>query len=190
MTAGDSTLDARKALAIRCVLAAAGLTEGVREATGNNDGAAVELYQAATGNARGASWCHSWAMDVGQTIAAALWPLRGKKAWPLPMSGACDDGLAAARRLGIVHAAPQPGDLFYVLRTDTDATHVGYVAALLKGTPAWRSIEGNTNGGGSRDGDGVYRRQRGGVPDPTRYAFVRWCDALPDMPLLAAGVLL
>lgn len=181
-----SASDATKALAIRCVLAGASLTEGVREATGHNDGPAVELYQAATGNARGDSWCMSWASDVGATMCLALWPLK-QRAWPLPMSGSCDVVLARAKALGLLRTTPQPGDLFMVLRSDTDATHVGYVTGLLKGTPAFRTIEGNTNDDGSANGNGVYRRQRGGPLDRNRYVFLRWADALPEAPAMAAA---
>lgn len=39
--------------------------------------------------------------------------------------------------------------------------HTGFVEAVIEGTPGYLvTIEGNTNGEGSRDGDGVYRKRR------------------------------
>ena len=178
---------ARRLLAVRLVIGAALLTEGAREATGRNDGALINQWQASTGNKSGDAWCMSWAVDVISTMLAALWPRLGPKAFPLPYSASCDVVRAACRKLGLQRTTPEVGDLFFVMASATDATHVGIVTARIAGgtDPRFRSIEGNTNTAGSRDGDGVYQAVRGGAPDGQRYEFYRWADALPAGPLLA-----
>ena len=51
-----------------------------------------------------------------------------------------------------------PGALFVVRRTPSDWTHVGFVTEVL--AEAFGTIEGNTNDGGSRAGQGVSARSR------------------------------
>lgn len=160
-----------RAVAVNVVLAVAKLFLWVREATGHNDGAPVEAIQQSTGNKRGDAWCASFVYFVGRVLN---WlGLR----WPLPRTASCDELLEFARRKNILRREAQRGFLVLVMRSPTDAIHVAFVDG--DGTPAFPTIEGNTNPSGGRDGYGVFQRTRGGPDDPTlkaglSYAFVDW----------------
>lgn len=144
----------RKAGFATRALAWAASQVGVRE-TGRNKGEMVEAYQeqAGLGKGGGYPWCAAfvyWAY-----IKAGTPPNR------LPNFGA-----AAAVRNWRDWAAkndrltdkPQRGDLFYWVGANGQG-HIGFVTEVsILGFV--KTIEGNTNDGGSRDGDGVYRRTR------------------------------
>jgi hypothetical protein len=151
--------------AISGLILAAQKDIGVEEhPRGSNRGGRVEAMLALTGLDGGYPWC---------AAAVCAWGLAalGKK-WPLPHTADCDTLLAAGRRLGIIHASPQAGDVFLRMRTASDAVHTGIVTSAESGF--WRSIEGNTNDGGSRDGYGVFARRRSG----DGYLFLRFADAV------------
>lgn len=122
----------------------------VKEATGQNDGPWVEAIQRITGNKRGDAWCASF---VTMILDIAY---RGKN--PLKRSASCDVLLEDARTKGWLKDTPEVGDVFLIMKTPTDAVHTGVVTAV--GKAAFKSCEGNTNEGGSRDGWGVFARQR------------------------------
>lgn len=122
----------------------------VKEQSGQNDGPWVEAIQRTTGNKRGDAWCASFVNFV-LTIA-----YRGRS--PLPATASCDVLLETARTRGALVDTPEPGDIFLVMRTPTDAIHTGIVTAV--GPVSVKTIEGNTNTGGSRDGWGVFARER------------------------------
>lgn len=122
----------------------------VKEASGQNDGPHVEAIQRVTGNSKGAPWCASFVTFV-LDIA-----YRGKN--PLKRSASCDVLLEDARAKGWLKDTPEVGDVFLIMKTPTDAVHTGVVTAV--GKVSVRTIEGNTNEGGSRDGWGVFARQR------------------------------
>lgn len=117
---------------------------GIREATGKNDGAAVEAYLSYTGNKKGEPWCASFVSWVygkaglGQPKTAwspALFPLARQTLHPLP--------------------ADVFGIYFPSLKR---VAHGGLVEASIGN---WvQTIEGNTNAEGAREGDGVYRKLR------------------------------
>lgn len=122
----------------------------VKEATGQNDGPWVEAIQRVTGNKRGDAWCASFVTTV-LDIA-----YRGQN--PLVRSASCDVMLEYARKKGWLQDTPQVGDVFLIMKTPTDAVHTGVVTAV--GKVSFRTIEGNTNNDGSRDGWGVFARER------------------------------
>lgn len=122
----------------------------VKEATKQNDGPWVEAIQRVTGNKKGDPWCASFVTFV-LDIA-----FKGKN--PIIRTASCDAMLVVARRQGWLVAEPAPGDVFLVMKTDTDAVHTGFVSAV--GKLSVKTIEGNTNEGGSRDGWGVFARER------------------------------
>lgn len=122
----------------------------VKEATRANDGPWVEAILRVTGNKKGDPWCASFVTFV-LDIA-----YRGKN--PLARSASCDVLLAHARERGWFTTEPAPGDVFLVMRRPDDAVHTGFVSGV--GTGVVRTIEGNTNDGGSRDGWGVFARER------------------------------
>lgn len=144
----------RKAVFATRALAWAASQVGVRE-SGRNKGKMVEAYQeqAGLGKGGGYPWC----------AAFVYWCyiMAGVPTKLLPNFGAAAavrnwwDWAVKNDRLTV---EPQRGDLFYWV----DANGQGHIGFVL-GEPVLgfvRTIEGNTNDGGSRDGDGVYRRTR------------------------------
>lgn len=151
---------------VGAVLAAAGLLEPVRELVGRtNDGYMVRAIQQATGTRPPDPWCASFVAYVGRGVLGAR--------WPLPPTASCDVLLEVARTKGWLGETPERGDVFLVLRSDADAVHTGFVTGV-DAERRFRTLEGNSNGGGSREGDGVYRLTRGGGADRNTYAFIRW----------------
>jgi len=117
---------------------------GIREATSNNDGIRVEEYLAYTGNKRGEPWCASFVSWVfGQ--AGFKQP---KTAWS-PALFPKNKQVCLPKQAGIF------GIYFPKLK------RVGHCGLISKTYKNWiYTIEGNTNPGGSREGDGVYQRIR------------------------------
>jgi hypothetical protein len=122
----------------------------VRELTGANDGDWVEAIQRTTGNRRGDPWCASFVNFVLQMA------YRGRN--PLPRTASCDVLLKFGRTKGWITAAPSTGDVFLVVKGPSDAVHTGFVSHVHGETVG--TIEGNTNSGGSREGWGVFARER------------------------------
>lgn len=122
----------------------------VQEATKHNDGPWVEAIQRLTGNAKGDAWCASF---VTMVLDIAY---RGKN--PLARSASCDVLLEDARKKGWLADRPQVGDVFLVMKSPTDAIHTGVVTSV--GVLSVKTVEGNTNDDGSRDGYGVFARER------------------------------
>lgn len=124
--------------------------KGVTEKTNHNDGVDVGKYLKSVGLPEGYSWCMAFVYWCVQQAAVQL-----KVANPLK----CTGGVLAqwnARPLLRVKD-PLPGDIM-ILDYGKGLGHTGLVIAvdgLFVDT-----IEGNTNSGGSRDGDGVYTRRR------------------------------
>jgi hypothetical protein len=95
--------------------------------------------------------------------------------WPLPRSASCDVVLEYARKNKILYDYPEPGDIGFRMDPKDrmhNATHVFAVEQLLL-NGVFTTIEGNTNAGGSGNGDGVYERHRG-KGDGQTYKFARW----------------
>jgi hypothetical protein len=152
------------------LLRAVGLTEGIQEVpTGSNGGRAVERILRRTGNRKGEPWCASYVADVGYQLFG--------HDWPLPNTASCDRLLESARRNGVLVEKPVAGAVFLLMKTPRDAIHTGFVTEVLD--DGWRTIEGNTNDDGGRDGWGVLRRTRGQKDDPSFaaslwYTYVEW----------------
>lgn len=124
----------------------------IRELTGQNDGAWVEAIQRVTGNRKGDAWCASYV-----SVVLALY-YGGPEKNPLPMTASCDVLLEAARKKGWLTGSPRAGDVFLVMKSETDAVHTGFVTDVK--LLSVKTIEGNTNADGSRDGYGVFERSR------------------------------
>lgn len=124
---------------------------GVREATGKNDGKAVEKYLKVCGLGKGYAWCAafiSWVYKVNKvtefkTAWAPGWFPKNKS---LPLTPSQGGG-----------QTPKPGDVFGIW-INNRIGHVGLV--YVCGDKVVRTIEGNTNDAGSREGDGVYEKRR------------------------------
>lgn len=140
----------------------------VREATGHNDGPAVEAILATVDLAAGASWCgafvyaahyhagvqlptpaRSYAWAPTWTAKRVIWKVGDLKAIaPSP----------SAKERGV---EPGPGDVFGLWFANKGrVAHVGIVQDWQPGSKYLLTIEGNTDGSGGREGDGVYSRKR------------------------------
>jgi hypothetical protein len=155
---------------INAVLAKATAEAGVREATGRNDGAKVEAYLASVGLGKGHPWCAAfvqWALKEGGVPQGV---------WTPDNRAYCPSIYSWARLRGVLHKAPQRGDVFLYMENGW-ALHTGFVIEVTHNGTRFSTIEGNTNPGGSAEGDGVYERSR---PHNGKYVFVRWADLLPE----------
>ncbi|MFC6999592.1 CHAP domain-containing protein [Rufibacter roseus] len=126
---------------------------GVREATGKNDGAAVEMYLRSTGLGKGHAWCGAfvnWVLkECGYTTPkGAAWAPSWFPASRLVYSSGKES-----------RAGPRAGDVFGIWFSNLKRIgHVGFVEKWSGSSVI--TVEGNTNEAGSREGDGVYRKRR------------------------------
>lgn len=123
---------------------------GVRELTGNNDGPEVEAYLKAVGLGKGYSWCMAFIVWCYDQAAAQLGLIN-----PLVRTGGCMKqwNETICRKV----STPQVGDIF-IMDLGHGAGHTGIVTGVRGDIVD--TIEGNTNAGGSPNGDGVYVRSR------------------------------
>lgn len=117
----------------------------VRETLGANRGVFVEAFQRIGDGKPGDSWCADF-------VSFVLWVCyQGPP--PLPRTGSCDVMWAVARELETT--SPQPGDVFFRVKADGDAHHVGIVTQVYPDRV--RCIAGNTSEDGqSSNGTGVF----------------------------------
>jgi hypothetical protein len=144
------------------VLAAARALRFVREEPlGSNAGQAVEAFLKLTGLGKGHPWC---AAGVAYAGNAAL----GSR-WPLPLTASCVALGQFAQKKKVLVTEPAVGDVFLLWLTVNGVqrfAHTGFVTALPGSTS-----EGNTSGGGSREGWGWFERERKWKPEDR---FIRW----------------
>ncbi len=155
-------------VAIEAVLRCASAFRFVREEPRNsNRGQAVETFIRFTRLDPPQPWCASYVAWVGAAMLG--------DGWPLPLTASCYQLHQAAKGKGLLREAPAAGDVFLTWSTGLNRmAHTGFVVTVLP-DGACRTTEGNTNGGGSRDGWGVFERtRRFGAHD----RFIRWVEAL------------
>jgi hypothetical protein len=159
-----------RAEAVAAVLATARGEVGVaEEPRGSNWGPRVAQYLAVTGWRKPAYWCAAFVAWVGREALG--------ESWPLPLSASCDVLLDHARRHRVLFEHdPRPGDLFLVMASHDDATHVGFVTGVASDSVA--TVEGNSNSGGSRNGWEVAARPA--RPRTGRLRYVRWADLIEE----------
>ena len=124
---------------------------GVRELTGRNDGVAVEKYLTYVWLKKGQPWCAafvSWSFGANQV----------KKA----RSGGCvqlmEQGEIIYKNATVIET-PRPADVFFIYYIEKKrVAHTGFIDEW--GEEWVTTVEGNTNGAGSREGNGVYRKKR------------------------------
>ena len=153
---------------------------GLREEGGNNRGPLVELFLRGVEQPPGEPWCAAFVHHVGYwshfDYAAE------RSAWPLPATASCYMLGAYARERGVLHEEPEEGDVFLLWNAKLARfAHTGVVVRVrgkgeTPGGTQWfdcDTIEGNTDSGGSREGDGVMRRVRRFYPKAGD-RFIRW----------------
>lgn len=126
---------------------------GVREIGKNNHGPGPKKYLASVQLGEGYAWCAAfvkWVFNEHEidTGSANAW----SPSW-FPSSR------VIYRRGQDPRAIPDKGDVFGLYYTNLK--RVGHVGFVHDWSPDWViTVEGNTNGDGSRDGDGVHRKRR------------------------------
>jgi len=140
---------------------------GVTETpAGSNRGIEVDYFIRECGldPKLGLPWCAAFVGQIGRQALGT--------AWVVPRTASVAAIAAWPKHL---FTGPIVGDLFLLWHEDLGRfAHVGFVEKVTPGvTIGFATIEGNTNPGGSREGYGVFRRERAAV-GKTR--FVRWTE--------------
>jgi hypothetical protein len=157
------------------VLAVASSYIGLTEQGGDNCGQVVEWFLKTTGLGKGYPWCMSFVTHCG--VHGLMDIEAGKTAWPLPKTAACAAAGKFAATNKVLETRPVRGDimLLYYPKLGRFA-HAGLIIGPDPAKDgAWLTYEGNTSGGGSRNGWGAFRRSRTFGP---RDRFVRWSELL------------
>lgn len=134
----------------------AGSQLGVTEATGHNDGVAVEKYLASVGLGKGYSWCMAFVYWCFKEAAKKLGIPN-----PLLQTGGVKAEWDSSR--GTRTTVPSVGAQFFIIHTDgTGHTGICGSGFLLESgiATSFHTIEGNTNSNGSREGTAVLRKTR------------------------------
>lgn len=137
-----------------------------REVGGQNKGPWVRAYMDGRDGTPWA-WCAGFAGFLLRHAQAES----GVKGFIGPRTFGCDELASAFQKRGQLLIAPGPtlvesrvdtGDLFFVVnpKNPADRTHVGVVLDVAPGGRTVRTIEGNTNDEGSREGYEVCERTR------------------------------
>lgn len=135
----------------------------VRELTGNNDGKDVEKYLASTGMSKGNPWCAAF---VHWSLVQAQIP-NSVTAWS-PTAENRKHLIFKGREL---FDEPIPGDVVTFFYPNLGRIgHTGFYNKRISEV-TYESVEGNTNGAGSREGNGVYKKYR---PFNSTYSISRW----------------
>ena len=137
---------------------------GVRELTNHNDGREVEMYLHTCGLGRGYAWCAAfvkWSyMQCGiDTRSITAWAATCINWSRIIYSSASVPSPLGRVREGL-HSEPQAGDnITFWDYAHQRIAHTGLYHRRVNDT-FYESVEGNTNEGGSAEGDGVYRKKR------------------------------
>jgi len=150
---------------------------GVREKTNKNDGERIAEYLNYTGLSEGYAWCAafiSWSFkQAGFPEPKTAWSpslFPGKRIIWKRNGGVQSRHIKSAGQ----DRTPEAGDVFGIYFTDLKRiAHAGFVDEW--GDKYVITVEGNTNEGGSRDGDGVYRKRR---PISSIYQVADWVSPL------------
>jgi hypothetical protein len=126
---------------------------GTREQGGNNRGSRVAEYLRSTGLDEGYAWCAAFVKWVytRQQISTP-----GANAWSPSWF---PDNRTIYRRDRQQNGTPGKGDVFGLYYPNLK--RIGHVGIVHEWSDTWViTVEGNTNEGGSREGDGVYKKKR------------------------------
>lgn len=125
---------------------------GVREKTGKNDGPEVESYLKAVGLGKGYAWCAAfvkWCFDqTGIKTTITAW------------SPSAHNSKNIVYHKSSFFKEPQSGDVFTIYYPSLKRIgHTGFFYERVS-EKIYKTVEGNTNAAGSREGDGVYIKYR------------------------------
>jgi CHAP domain len=125
---------------------------GVRELTGKNDGKSVEMYLQSVKLGKGYPWCAAFVnwtlLQCGLKPKMSAW----SPAW-------FDKNRVVYKRGHSDNKVPDRGDVFGLYFPNLKRIgHVGFIDSWSDKEVI--TVEGNTNGAGSREGNGVYRKRR------------------------------
>ena len=127
---------------------------GVREATGHNDGCQVERYLAVTGFKKGSAWCASFVAWVFEQAGIPTVKSAWSPSW-------FPDSKTIYTRGANMNKVPSQADVFGIyFHKYKRIAHVGFIDRWPSNSSYVVTVEGNTNDGLSREGDGVYRKRR------------------------------
>lgn len=117
---------------------------GVKELSNKNDGAQVEIYLKRVGLSKGKAWCAAFVCWVYHQTGYA----KPKTGWSPDLFN------SKVNRL-----YPAPG--FVIGIYFPELKRIAHVGLIKEVHGSWlQTIEGNTNTGNSREGDGVYSKRR------------------------------
>lgn len=136
---------------------------GVLEEGGQNCGARINEFQAATGNGPGDSYCQSFIVwGLKKTLGHS----------PILASGRCQSVREWADGKGWTTSDPAIHSEGWAVNGENHAHHTFLVTSDPDESGYFTTVEGNTNDRGDSNGDGVYDRTRGGPDDHNRYVFL------------------
>ncbi len=145
------------------------LQKHVREVGHSNTGVEVNRYLKTAGVDSGNPWCaaavYTWIDDAAKALNVSN---------PYLRSAYCPDIGDWARRRHILKSQPQAGDVFLQMHSN-GFHHTGFVIEASNGS--FRTLEGNTNSDGGREGYEVASHLR---TIESRFSFVRWSDLVLD----------
>ncbi|MCZ2085343.1 MAG: hypothetical protein LC112_13835 [Flavobacteriales bacterium] len=138
---------------------------GVREATGKNDGVQVEKYLSTVNLTKGYPWCAAFVkwnlLNAGITEASRI---NGMALTCHNMNNVVYFNRSYSKEV-------QTADVFTLYYAKLKRIgHTGFVDKRINRS-IYRSVEGNTNEAGSREGDGVYVKYRS---FNATYSITRW----------------
>lgn len=129
----------------------------------------IRDWQQFPAGGQAAPWCATFVGTVGRLAIG--------EAWPVPAICDVDQLVTWAKTHEVFHQSAEDGDLI-VLFYPGSGGHWGHVGIVVRAhAESVRTIEGNTNVRGSREGNGVYERRRM-LRMGTR--FIRWVNALQN----------
>jgi hypothetical protein len=118
------------------------------EPRGSNRGPWVDRYLAAAGLPPGSPWCAAFVTYLLKQCGYSHFP---------PNPAAVSSWARWAEVCGRVVAVPNRGDLFFLLHANGE----GHIGIVLEDNGDWiRTVEGNSNDDGSREGWEVVRHER------------------------------
>jgi hypothetical protein len=102
----------------------------------------------------GQAWCAMFVSWVGAHAGVSLPKINSNKGFAAVVSAR-----SFARKNNLLTTKPRVGSVFLIIGRNGKG-HTGLVESINWARRTITTIEGNTNAGGSRNGDGVYRRTR------------------------------